>query len=63
VEKKMHRLLDRCGDFRARRGPDRLERLAGFAEDDFALALALDIEGLLTDKVIPDAAADRAFPA
>src|SRR5437588_5486693 len=47
VEKKMHRLFDRHGDFRARRSPDRLERLAAFAEDDFALALALYIECLL----------------
>jgi hypothetical protein len=40
-------MLDGRGDVLARRRPDRLDRLAAFAEDDFALAFALDIDGLL----------------
>src|SRR6266702_4866609 len=64
VEKKMHRLLDRRGDFGTRGAPDCLERLAAFAEDDFALALALDIEGLLNARravleLFPDLGLDR----
>src|ERR1700684_4267325 len=58
-QEEMHRLLDRHGDVLARRGADRSDRLAALAEDDFALAFALDIDRLLdahgaVAKLLPD---------
>src|SRR5437588_360721 len=46
-QEEVHRLLDQLGDFLARFGADRPDRLAALAECDLTLALALDVDGLL----------------
>src|ERR1700719_5230612 len=63
-QEEVHWMLDGRGDVLARRRSDRLDRLAALAEDDFALAFALDIDGLLdahgaVAQLLPDFGFDR----
>src|SRR5262249_14909388 len=63
-EKKVHRMLDRGGDFGARGGPNRLDSLTTLAGHDLALAFALHIDRLLDAhgavfELLPDLGLDR----
>src|SRR5580692_4467595 len=46
-QEEVHRMLNLLGNILPRSRSNRLDRLTGFAEHDFALAFALDIDRLL----------------